>query len=192
MKVDDFGCYSNNPKLIRSTLFPLLIDEVREADISRWMAECQKAGLILFYEVESKPYIQVTGFKQRLRQKVKKYPHPPEKQSQSDDGHMSDNGRLETKRNETETKGLQKFDPDDFYQSGAQAFESIKNDELMVEKLLRIIRGNGFQACTELALMLAVKKFFTIEEAKPEFKFREKSEVKRHLVNWINKQKWDE
>lgn len=97
MKVDDFGCYTANTKLIKSTLFPLLIDEVREADISRWMDECQKAGLILFYEVSNKNYIQIVDFKQRLRQAKGKYPPPI-------GGQLSVNCRLETKRNEEETE----------------------------------------------------------------------------------------
>jgi len=30
--------------------YPLQVDRVREADISRWMAICQKAGMIVLYQ----------------------------------------------------------------------------------------------------------------------------------------------
>jgi hypothetical protein len=96
MKADDYGCYHANPKLLKPNLFPLLIDNIREADISRWIDECEKAGLIVLYEVESKSLLQIVDFGQRLRIKKSKFPLPPgqTEENQSDDsendGHMSD------------------------------------------------------------------------------------------------------
>lgn len=99
MKADDFGRYSANPRLLKPQLFPLLIDQVREADITRWMAECQKAGLIVLYEVASKPYVQIENFNQRLRQKTEKYPPPDDGQMtvmcQTDDGLKRSRSRRE-------------------------------------------------------------------------------------------------
>lgn len=77
MKADDYGSFHGSPKLLKSFLFPLRSDTVREADITRWMAECQKAGLILFYEVESKPYVRIENFGQRLRSKKNRFPEIP-------------------------------------------------------------------------------------------------------------------
>lgn len=50
---------------------------MREADISRWMAACQKAGLIVLYEADGKPYLCLlkTGWDKRSKPK---YPLPPE------------------------------------------------------------------------------------------------------------------
>ena len=94
MKVDDYGRYSANVKLLKSSLYPFLIDEVREADITRWTTECEKAGLILLYVVASKPYLQIDNFKQTLRQKTEKYP-PPEKRDEDDtENHQRTNVRL--------------------------------------------------------------------------------------------------
>jgi hypothetical protein len=76
MKVDDFGCFYADPRLLKANLFPLLMDKIREADISRWMAECQKAGLIVLYVSAEKQYLQILDFKQTLRQKKPKYPAP--------------------------------------------------------------------------------------------------------------------
>lgn len=74
--VDDFGRYEANPQLLRSRCYPLQTDNVRAADISRWMAACQKAGLILGYEVAGKQYLEVLNFGQQQRS-ASKYPPPP-------------------------------------------------------------------------------------------------------------------
>ncbi|HEX6427985.1 MAG TPA: hypothetical protein VF008_09885 [Niastella sp.] len=76
MKADDFGCYYAHTSLLKANLFPLLLNEVREADISRWMAACQKAGLIALYEFNSKKYLQILDFKQRLDKARAKFPLP--------------------------------------------------------------------------------------------------------------------
>lgn len=81
MKVDDYGCFYAHTALLKANCFPLLLDAVREADISRWMAECQKAGLIVIYEAEGKRYLQIVDFKQRLDKARAKFPLPPENQT---------------------------------------------------------------------------------------------------------------
>ena len=73
MKVDDFGRFVANPKILKSLLFPLKSD-VRETDITRWLAACEKPGLIALYSVAKKEYLQINNFKQVLRQKIEKYP----------------------------------------------------------------------------------------------------------------------
>ena len=76
-KVDDHGLYDGRPSILRANLFPLRVDRVREADISRWMAACQKAGLIVLYENGGKPYLMVLNTEWDKRSKPK-YPLPPE------------------------------------------------------------------------------------------------------------------
>jgi hypothetical protein len=75
--VDDFGRYSANPALIRAHCYPLKLDEVREADISRWLTEVESAGLIALYAVETKRYLEMLDFRQHVRAKESKWPHPP-------------------------------------------------------------------------------------------------------------------
>lgn len=82
MTTDDYGCFYGDARLLRVNLFPLLIDSIREADILRWMAECQKAGLIVIYEIEKKKYIHILNFGQRLRQKTLKFPLPVDYQEE--------------------------------------------------------------------------------------------------------------
>jgi hypothetical protein len=74
MKADDYGRFTAHTRLLKATLFPHLIDSIREADISRWMAECQKAGLIALYEVDSKQLLEIPKFGQRLRNSRPKFP----------------------------------------------------------------------------------------------------------------------
>ena len=74
--IDDYGRYEANPQLLRSRCYPLQTDEVRVADITRWVAACQTAGLILGYAVLGKQYLEVINFGQQQRT-ASKYPAPP-------------------------------------------------------------------------------------------------------------------
>lgn len=77
MKADDFGGFWADTRLLKANLFPLKLDKIREADMLRWMAECQKAGLIVLYEVNQKRYVQIQDFRQRLDKAKAKFPLPP-------------------------------------------------------------------------------------------------------------------
>lgn len=74
-KVDDYGRYDARLSVLRASLFPLRIDRVREADCSRWIAACEKAGLIALYHHDGKPYLEVanTGWTARS---ASKFPDP--------------------------------------------------------------------------------------------------------------------
>ena len=76
MKVDDYGCFHADVRLLKANLCPLLLDVIREADISRWMAEAQTAGLIVLYESSNKRYLQILDFRQRLDKARAKFPLP--------------------------------------------------------------------------------------------------------------------
>jgi hypothetical protein len=79
MKADDYGSFYGNVKLIKSNCYPLRIDTVRDADISRWMDELLKAGLIVVYKNAGKTFLRIHNFGQRLRNKKKRFPDcPPE------------------------------------------------------------------------------------------------------------------
>lgn len=74
--VDDFGRFDARPAVLRSRLYPLKVSDLREADISRWIAACVKAGLIALYEVAGKQYILFHKLGEP-RAKSSKYPDPP-------------------------------------------------------------------------------------------------------------------
>lgn len=77
MKADDYGSFHANSKLVRSLLFPLKSDAIRETDVTRWLDECEKAGLIVFYEASDKWYLRIINFGQRLRAMKKRFPDMP-------------------------------------------------------------------------------------------------------------------
>lgn len=74
--VDDFGRFSAHPALLRAACYPLRVDEVREADISRWLSSVESAGLILLYAVNSKRFLEMIDFRQQVRAKESKFPAP--------------------------------------------------------------------------------------------------------------------
>lgn len=105
MKVDDYGCFWADSKRIKSHLFPLKSDSIRDADILRWMAECQKAGLLVVYGSDDKRYLQIVDFGQRLRISKSKFPLPDDSKLRSNDSRpRADDGGLrpEEKRREVE------------------------------------------------------------------------------------------
>jgi hypothetical protein len=75
-KVDDHGLYDARPSVLRSSLYPLRVDRVREADISRWIAACEKAGVIALYQHDAKPYLLMLDTRWAARSEAK-YPLPP-------------------------------------------------------------------------------------------------------------------
>lgn len=74
-KVDDHGLYDARPSILRSSLYPLRVDRVREADITRWIAACEKAGVIALYQHDGKPYLQMLDTRWQARSEPK-YPIP--------------------------------------------------------------------------------------------------------------------
>jgi hypothetical protein len=98
MKVDDYGCYYGNFKLLKSALYPLR--EMSFIEIERCLSECAENNLIIRYVVDNKQYIQINNFGQRLRAMRNKFPLPIVSNSPSSDS----NSPPETKRNETNPK----------------------------------------------------------------------------------------
>lgn len=86
MKADDFGRYYADACLLRSFLYPRIIEKVKESEVSKFLNECRTVGLVTVYEVDSKFYLEIKDFGQRLRSMKSKFPPPPRK----NDGHMSD------------------------------------------------------------------------------------------------------
>jgi hypothetical protein len=76
MKMDDYGCFHGDTRLLRANLFPLLIDRIREADITRWIAECEKAGMVRSYDSGGRRFIFVPKHGQRLRDAKHRFPVP--------------------------------------------------------------------------------------------------------------------
>lgn len=74
--VDDFGRFTAHPSLLRAALYPLKLDTVRDANMERLLADVEQASLVRVYEVAGKRYLEMTDFRQQVRAKESKYPHP--------------------------------------------------------------------------------------------------------------------
>jgi hypothetical protein len=76
--VDDFGRYYAKPELLRAACYPLQLDKVGNQDVAKWLAETQKAGLVMAYTIESKQYLELLNFRQQVRAMRSKFPAPDE------------------------------------------------------------------------------------------------------------------
>jgi hypothetical protein len=108
MKVDDFGKYHANEKLLKAALFPFK-DEISENMIIGYLTECRSADLIDWYSVNNKKYLKIKNFGQRLRRMISKFPDPLTIDSNppSSDSSSPPETETETKQNpetESETK----------------------------------------------------------------------------------------
>lgn len=120
MKVDDYGNYTANMKLIKSALFPLK-DQYTTEQVTGWLNECVAAGLIQPYHAEGKSLIHIKNFDQKLRRMHSVYPQPLNGQQtdteRTSDGQVTDKcpPELEEKRSrrEVEHEDAQILDPFD-------------------------------------------------------------------------------
>ncbi|WP_137906096.1 hypothetical protein [Chryseobacterium sp. 2VB] len=180
MKVDDFGRFSADKRLLKSQLFPLKSD-IRDTDIARCLTACEKAGLITIYTVASKCYLQIENFKQTLRQKTTKYPSPEE--CIADATHMISNSEsiASLKRNETETRketeeeGEKNIPPPNFKKITIEEFH---------EELKPYV--DEFTKQTVSAFF----NYWSEKDAKGKMKFQKQDtwETKRRLITWKNKE----
>ena len=74
---DDFGLFDARPSYLRAQLFCTKLDKVREADVSRALLECERAGLVRLYEVDGKRYLEIAQYGQRCDKTKPKWPTPP-------------------------------------------------------------------------------------------------------------------
>lgn len=79
---DDYGCFDRRAKIIKGSLFPL--KEVTTKQIDAAVDKLSTVGLVRVYEVQGRPYLQLTTWSkhQRLRNTKHKYPTPEEADSE--------------------------------------------------------------------------------------------------------------
>lgn len=136
MKADDFGCYYANEKLLKANLYPLR-ENMRPSDITPLLRECVLVGLVRTYTAAGKDFLLIPKFGQRLRQKTRKFPEPPdyieENKHDSNMRSIDSNMRLETEVEdevEDEDEG-QKFAN---VNHAPELIEAFKNFNLWVDK----------------------------------------------------------
>lgn len=113
--VDDYGRHDARVNVLKAKCYPTMPDIVREADLSRWLAACDKAGLIRLYECEGRKYLEVLDFNQFMRAKKSRCPDPP-MDTQSKCSASAVQMRTETET-ETETERVARKRADDPFAS---------------------------------------------------------------------------
>ena len=75
--VDDFGRYDARPLVLKSACFPIRLYATADK-CAEWLQDLENAELVVTYEVEGKPYLQVTKWDNSPRATKSKFPAPPE------------------------------------------------------------------------------------------------------------------
>jgi len=77
VKADDFGCYYADPEIVRNICFAKK-KRVKEAHVIKWLEELKNNNLIIIYEDNGKPYLQLKTFEnhQQRRATKPKFPLP--------------------------------------------------------------------------------------------------------------------
>ncbi len=85
VQCDDYGRMDARPSLLKARMFPLREDIESEA-VSQAVAVLAEVGLVLLYETDGHPYLQLTTWEihQRVRNKRSRFPAP------YDDGQVAD------------------------------------------------------------------------------------------------------
>lgn len=74
--VDDFGRMDARPLVIKSACFPIRTKATAEKCL-QWMCELQESRLILLYDVDGKPYLQIEKWDNKPRATESRFPAPP-------------------------------------------------------------------------------------------------------------------
>ena len=109
--VDDFGRFDARPSVLRSALYPLKLDSMREDSVQRCLKSCEAARLVVLYSVEGKEYLEVTNFRQQVRSKKSKYPAPDAHMHSTCTAHAQQMRTKTESETETNTKSETKTVP---------------------------------------------------------------------------------
>jgi hypothetical protein len=85
---DDYGYCDARPAILKAQCFPLK-ESVTLPTIERWLQALAGKGLIARYVKDSKPYLAVSKWEQRVRSR-QKFPGPSDDGCTPVDGHLTD------------------------------------------------------------------------------------------------------
>lgn len=73
---DDYGRFDGRSQIIKGTCFPLKADKIRNKQIEDGIKNLTAAGMVVAYECNGKPFLQLTNWEshQNIRAKKSKYP----------------------------------------------------------------------------------------------------------------------
>jgi len=188
LKADVAGNFYANPELIKSLCFPLKTN-VRTADIVRWLNElstpaplkdepgkatsAKNTALVRMYEVDSKSYLHIYGYGQKLKYAKEKFPKPPPEvdtelaEVEEEDKHEERSER-ETTRADNSLKVIVDLEK-----------EMAEN----IPWLEKVCKSQKIKSVEECSAWL--KKFMDEMKAKENFFDRPLSDLKKHFVSWL-------
>jgi len=76
VSVDDFGRTDARPLMVKSLCFPMRLRATAD-NCAQWLQELVNARLLVIYESEGKPYLQLSKWDNKPRAEHSKYPDPP-------------------------------------------------------------------------------------------------------------------
>ena len=110
LTADDYGCADGRMVVLKNDLFPTK-EKVSKAAVNNAILKLVQVGLIARYEVDGLPYLYFPTWEkhQRVRNKHRKYPQPPDGDLTANCGQMTANGLPESESEiESESKQKQK------------------------------------------------------------------------------------
>ena len=156
---DDYGRMDARPKILAAKLFPL--KDIRTIQIEEGLRALTSAELVIIYEVDGKPFLQMKTWErhQQIRAKKSKYPSPESgnkvsvstcKQMIADDSKCSRNpiqseSESESESNPKDARAALKESFDVFWaayprhtgkQDAYKAFVKLKPDEALMQAIL--------------------------------------------------------
>ncbi|MBQ7038234.1 MAG: hypothetical protein IJN61_03890 [Clostridia bacterium] len=77
VQCDDYGRMDARPSLLKARLFPLR-EDIESGTVEKAVEALAEAGLLLLYEAEGQPYLQLLTWEkhQRVRNKRSRFPAP--------------------------------------------------------------------------------------------------------------------
>ncbi len=132
LKADDFGRFYAAAPLLKSMLFPLK-EDIRSTDMTRCLAECEKAGLVRCYEVTGKRYLEIPNYGQRLRTMNSRFPQPADNppQSAADCGNPPPEEKRSRREGEVEGKESAADKPLDFPETKTNPHRRASFDQVL-------------------------------------------------------------
>jgi hypothetical protein len=94
--VDDYGRFDARIAVLRSRLYPLQLEKVREASVERCLAECEAARLVRLYVAGDKQYLTFLKLG-APRSKESRWPAPPDEAALSASLRADENGCAQTR-----------------------------------------------------------------------------------------------
>ena len=89
---DDYGRYDGRPAIIKNRLFPLK-EDLTISDVASAVSSLVNADLVLLYQADGRPYLQLKTWDehQRIRAKRSKFPSPSDGELQTHDSNLLSN-----------------------------------------------------------------------------------------------------